>query len=146
MFILASCLIWIKDKIRTERGIKSAVIFLIISVFGIGWFYGRQLLNANKDWQKAGQISKKTLLTLSSNYKSFPSESSLIFVDLPVKNGLAWVFPVGLKEGILFIYRDTSLKIYRSATVKKAFDLKKNLSGPVYVFVYQDGQLKKAIK
>lgn len=138
---------WLKDQLKKRVRAKFALVVLLISVTSLSYFYYTEIQKANRDWQEAGEISKTTLLALSSNYKKFPAETSLIFANLPVKKGLAWVFPVGLEEGIWFIYRNEDLRIYRTATAKSALDLKENLSGQIFVFLLnEEGELKRVSK
>lgn len=141
---MASFIYWLKEKaVRLARP-QIGLSLLVLFVFGLIGFYGYELKRAHQDWAEAGRISKNTLLALSTNYAKFPPESNLVFANMPLKKGLAWVFPVGLEEAIEFIYRDESLKVYRVNTAKEAFELKKSLKGPFYPFVFEAGELKRA--
>lgn len=142
---LAFFLNWLKGWFTRRKGLKIALAILVVLVIGISSFYYAELSQANRDWQEAGQITKTVLLSLPSSFKEFPAETNLYFVNIPIKKGLAWVFPVGLEEGIWFIYRDESLKIYRSTNLEGAYHLRQKIGGPNWVFLFEDNKLRKVI-
>lgn len=136
-----------REQLQSRINRHIAASLFLITLASLSTFYYFELQRANRDWKAAGQISKNILLALSSNYQSFPPETRLIFTDLPVKNGLAWVYPVGLDEAVWFIYKDPTLKIYRADTLEAAFNLKDGFPvGNNWIFVLEDGELKKAKK
>ena len=66
------------------------------------------------DWRKAGDSANRILLTLASNYSQFPTNSTLCFVDLPLRFNRAWVYPVGLDDAIWFIYQTDDLMVKKA--------------------------------
>ena len=146
LLALASILDWLRKTVQSRFGLKSSVVVLVFIVVGLVSFYSRELNQANQDWYEAGEISRTIQLTLSSTFKEFPEETSLYFANIPIRHGLAWVFPAGLKEALVFIYRDETMKIYRYASLKEAWQAHEKTAGPTWVFVYQDGELRKATK
>ena len=42
----------------------------------------------------------------------------LHFVDIPIKSGQAWVFPVGLPDALWFAFQNGDLQVFNDATVE----------------------------
>ena len=121
-----------------KRYLGAAVVGLLICLTTA--FLLLQTSTVKKQWFQAGEISNKILLAVGTNYREFPPGSTLYFVDIPIKYGQAWVFPVGLEDGLWLIYKSDSY------TVRHSVDLNGTLavteSDPAaYVFYYQEGQL-----
>ena len=98
---------------------------------------------AKRDWSKAGQIVHETLTALSTTYKEFPEGATLYFVNLPLRVNRAWVFPVGLEDGLWFVYRDETLKTLKGENIEKAMEYKKINSNTI-VFLFQDYEIREA--
>lgn len=101
----------------------AAVGIIVGSIVFFVWTYG-VIGKAANEWNKAGLITEETLATFRYQYPGLEKSSHLYFVNVPIKYGNAWVFPVGLKDGLWFIYRDDSLKIDEVATLKQAQSFK----------------------
>lgn len=137
---LLANLFWEKIHQRNALLAFSATLVLVGTVAG---FYGRQMLEVGKNWKVAGETANKILLALPSNYATFPSGTTLYFVDLPIREKRAWIFPVGLEDGLWFIYKDENLKIAKAKNIEEALDLSEK-NKPSYVFVFENGELKEA--
>jgi len=146
LFIVVNFLVRLYALIKVRKGVWRAIVVLVLITAFLVNFYIFELKRANQDWEEAGEISRTVQLALSSSFKEFPEETSLYFANVPVRHGLAWVFPVGLKEAILFIYRDETMKIYQFATLEEAWHKHEKTAGATWVFVYQDNELRKATK
>lgn len=116
---------------------------LISGVLGILSFYYWQMGGVKSTWREAGETTNRMLRALSTTYKEFPEGSTLYFVRLPLRIERAWVFPVGIEDGLWFIYRDETLKIMKGNDLNQALDYKEKGKN-VYVFVYEEGDLKEA--
>jgi len=121
----------------------SALVLVLIMTVSISGFYYLELKRVELSWKEAGEISNEILRALSTNYKQFPKKSTLYFVNLPLKVERAWVFPVGIEDGLWFIYKNDNLNIMKGNNLSAALDYKKR-NKDVYVFVYQDGELREA--
>lgn len=141
-FFLALTFLMVKlfDRIKAKNlavGLSTLVIITLI----LSGFYLTEMEGAKKDWFQAGEIANKILLTLPSNYGEIASDTSLYFVNLPLRVNRAWVFPVGLKDGIWFIYRDDSLRIYQKNNLDDTLDLVEGRAADTHVFLYDKGEL-----
>lgn len=71
-------------------------------------------------WQKASTITYETLGYFRLEKPGLYSGSSLYMINIPIKYGNAWIFPVGLSDGLWFIYRDPSLKLFQEKSFEDA--------------------------
>lgn len=140
-FILAAVLIIDLVWKRLKNNLIIASLIMVALIGGISSFYIREFNRANQSWYRAGETTNKILLALSSNYETFPSGTTLYFIDLPLRYDRAWVFPVGLSDGLWFIYRDDTLKIKITTDQEKTLDLAKGDSN-AYVFLFENNELK----
>jgi hypothetical protein len=125
---------------REEKFLK--IIFSLILIILIVFSF-KEAKNSRENWYEAGEISNRVLLSLASNYKEFPSDASLYFVNLPLKIGRAWVFPVGLEDGIWFIYKNKDIKVSQIGD-KEAKEILRQFSGEnIYVFIYENNRLRR---
>ena len=121
---------------------KIAIVVLILIVSIISTFYWFDYRDINQQWFDAGEITNRVLLAIGSNYAEFDKGSLLYFVNLPIKNGNAWVFPVGLDDGLWLIYRNDHFTTYRINDLSQAFSVAKG-NNKAYIFNYSDGQLEE---
>ena len=138
--ILAMGLTSFFEKARKYK-LKLGMLSFVLVTSSLLVFYILGLKKAEQEWFQAGETANKILLALGSNYSRFPAGSTLYFVNLPIRQGRAWIFPVGLKDGLWFIYKNDDLEIKKISNLAKA----KMLAGHagVYVFVYKEGGLSE---
>ena len=139
--LVALLLNWVYERLKKRNYILGLGLTIII-IGGILGFYQQEMEKAKQSWRQAGEITNKTLLALGSNYAEFPLESTLYFVNLPIRQDRAWVFPVGLDDGIWFIYRDETLTINRTTDLEETLELTEG-KPKTYIFLYEDGELKE---
>ncbi len=130
---------FIPDKLGKfhPRIIKEYVFVALLVILGL--FYFKELLHSNYEWQTAGKITKRTLSYLKIYDEEMPHKSNLFFVNTPIKFQDAWVFPVGLSDGIWFIYSDDSLNIRNVPTLDEAKKLKsQDENNKSFIFLFKD--------
>ena len=59
------------------------------------------------------------------------------FVNVPIRNGEAWVFPVGLKDAVWLLFGNKKIAIYSSPSLEEAFNLVDN---PIDQKVFEFGK------
>ena len=139
-FILMALFVnWLYEKLKNKNR-TFALCFVILLVSGILGFYQSEMEKAKQDWRQAGETANKILLAIGSNYIEFPLDSTLYFVNLPIRFGQAWVFPVGLEDGLWFIYRDETLKIEITTDLEETLALTKDKPN-VHVFLFENEEL-----
>ena len=105
---------------------KKAQYLFVLLTFILGIFYYYQINLENKDWHEAGRITQRTLGFLRLYYDGKHSNSNFYFVNLPTKVGNAYVFITGIDDGVWFIYRDNSIRIYKLASINQGKEILKN--------------------
>ncbi len=117
-----------------------SVLIIIFSLFHV-----ISILQTYSDWHGAGEKSKKFFVSLDSYYTNYWSTGGVEFhfVDIPLKVGQAWVFPVGLEDAVWFAFRNDSIRIFKHADLKTAIE-EAGLSKTNYVFKFiEDGSITK---
>ncbi len=77
------------------------------------------------DWKDAGEISRRFIVSMEGSYEDYWKREPMEFhfVNLPIRTGEAWVFPVGLPDAIWFIFRSPDIRVFTRATVEAAFSV-----------------------
>lgn len=105
------------------QGKDIAISVLAISVGIFGLFHIVQLRRVQDNWNEAGNKVKQFFVSIDSVYddswNTTPME--IHFVDVPIKNGEAWVFPVGLSDAVWFAFRNTNIRIIQDLSLANAF-------------------------
>ena len=104
------------------RQITTAILVVIISVFSL--IHMIQLQKINRDWGEAGEKSKRFLISLNRVYEnSWRKEPmTFYFINVPIRSGEAWIFPVGINDAIWFVLRNERVKVYQLPSLKQALD------------------------
>ncbi len=117
------------------RLIAGAIIIITLIIFSSMHLF--QLQKINSDWKSAGKKTQSVIITLNYVYAHYPAEdiSALYFINVPTRNGDAWVFPVGLADAAWLVFRDKNVKVHQVGTVKEAFGiLGDSVAGGVFEF------------
>lgn len=104
---------WIRTPRYALYGLF-AVCLILVSIYFAGD------MQEQLQWQKSGEITKNTLLYFRRNYNAFTTKTNLYFVNTPVEQNSTWVFPVGLSDGLWFIYRDHTPQVHEVHTLQSA--------------------------
>lgn len=109
------------------------VVCSIVSVLLLVW-WGGALQKEQSDWRTAGKITYNALGYFKIEQSDIPQGSTLYIVNRPIRYGSAWVFPVGLPDGLWFIYRDDTQVVNYAPSVGEA----KALAGQhaQYIFTF----------
>lgn len=104
------------------RTVAMLCIIIISSTFVLLQLIQHQQIQ--NDWYDAGQQTRKFAVSLDGAYedywKSEPMEFH--FVNVPIRIGEAWVFPVGLPDALWLVFRNPNIRVFSWPTVKDAFD------------------------
>ncbi len=105
-------------KTGKEIALLTVTIFILIySLFQI-----IQIQQAYFDWAGAGQKVENFFISLDAQYTNFWSQDKVEFhfVNVPIKSGDAWVFPVGLEDATWFAFKNPQARIYTYPTAADA--------------------------
>lgn len=103
----------------------------IFALFILIWF-GLSIGKEQDDWKRAGDITHYTLGYFKVEQSNLPVGQTLYFINRPIKYKNAWVFPVGLVDGLWFIYRDNTLVVNDVPSVEKA----RSIAGQGYPYIF----------
>lgn len=120
------------------KEIAIAGITIIISVFSL--WHIIQVQQIYQNWHGAGEKSKNFFTSINGLYSDYWSQEpvNLHFVNVPIRTGEAWVFPVGLKDPIWFAFQNDNLRIYIHSTAREAFDSSAGGTALDPVFQFKD--------
>ena len=116
-------------------------IILIVVIFLLAMASKWQLSNELTYWSRAAETSRKIIYSIKDNFKIFPTNSELIFANLPTKIGNAGVYQTGLDDAFWFVYRDETLR-FKLVPQKEDFPPFTDGESNVYRFVFEGNQLK----
>ncbi len=128
------------------RDIAIGGIATVIAIFAL--FHIIQVQQMHADWDGAGKKSKMFLVAIDALYSDYWSKEPVEFhfVNVPIRSGDAWVFPVGLEDALWFAFENRDLKIYIHQTLREALALAGD-SPSKRVFVFQDdGSLREVTR
>ena len=74
------------------------------------------------DWQGASRKTNNFFVSFDSSYRNYWSTGSIEFhfVNVPIKYGQSWVFPVGLKDAVWFSVKNNDAKVIIDKDVETA--------------------------
>lgn len=131
-----------------DQGREIAIGVTVLSIIAFALFHVIQVQQVYRDWHGAGEKSRNFFISIDNLYSNFWSEKNveLHFVDVPLKVGEAWVFPVGLNDAVWFAFNNPDLKIFIHNDLDDALKLSgTSLSKPVLKFG-EDGGLEEVVR
>ena len=97
-----------------------------------------QLQSMQDNWHEAGDKVQQFIVSIDAAYEdewaSAPME--LHFVNTPIRNGEAWVFPVGVPDALWFIFRNPNMRVYLDSSLDQALNSVAYGSKTQKVFVF----------
>lgn len=104
-----------------DRKTFSLILILLSMIFLSFQLF--QLQKSHSDWEEAGKKTETFLVSFEAVYKDYwvGRPIHFYFVDTPIKNGQAWVFPVGLRDAIWFVLRNENIKVDNVSSLESAF-------------------------
>lgn len=131
---------------KQGKDIALLATITIISIYSL--FHLIQLQQIHSDWYEAGLKANRFFIAIDGLYADYWSKEPMQFhfVNVPIRKGEAWVFPVGLDDALWFIFRNPRARVYQWQSVDEALravDGSKNQK----VFVFEDdGRVIEKIK
>jgi len=95
------------------------------------------------NWNEAGNKVQKFFLSINELYENqwASPTAEFHFVDLPIRVGEAWVFPVGINDALWFAIQNENAKIFIHPNMEEALKASgSRLDSPVLIFS-PDGSL-----
>lgn len=125
-------------KIRYQKDKNKIIVYSLAGFLTIvmlaNYLFG--LREQNQEWQHAGEITAHTLKFFRIHYQNIAPDATLYFVNLPIKYKNAWVFPVGLSDGLWIGYQSNTLKTVIVSTTSEAVKQKSLHNSSAYIFTF----------
>ena len=126
------------------KEISALTVTLLLAVFFLWHIIAVQQIHL--DWAGAGEKSKRFFTSVDALYSDYWSKEQveLHFVNIPIRYGEAWVFPVGLSDAIWFAFENKNIKVFTHGSLEEAFrQAEDSYLRPVFIFK-DDGSLEEA--
>ena len=101
----------------------SAIMVSILIAFVFITLQLVQLQKLHNDWAAAGQETTNFLIYFEGAYKDYWKDGHInfYFTNVLIKNGEAWVFPVGIDDAIKLAFPDLNMSVYKFNSLQEAF-------------------------
>ncbi len=132
--------------ISSGRDVVISVMTVLLGIFFLLNIIQVQQLHG--DWKGAGDKVNKLFISIEGLYSNEWSTGpiDLYFVNVPIRNGDAWVFPVGLEDALWFTFENPKIHVHQMQSVESALSLVTDpMSQKVFVFD-DDGQVTERKK
>lgn len=128
-------------------GKEIAVMSMVVAISVFSLFHIIQVQQIHGDWRTAGIKAKTFFISIDSLYADhWSKEAELHFVDVPIRQGEAWVFPVGLEDAVWLSFRNDKLRVYKHKTLREAISAA-GFSSSNQVFKFRDdGGVEEVIR
>lgn len=143
VFIIKKLYIYLENN-----GKKIALASIAVVLLAFYLLHIIQIQQAHGDWNEAGKIVNRFFISIDGLYADYWSKENMEFhfVNVPIKTGEAWVFPVGLPDTLWFVFRNPNIKVYQDKSVEEALNqIEGNLNEKVFVFD-AEGKVSEVIK
>lgn len=123
------------------KQIALATMFLVISIYSM--FHIIQLKQTSADFLGAGEKTKQFFVSLDSLYLNNWKDSKVKFnfIDVPIKYGDAWVFPVGLEDAVYLSFRNENAIINKYQSLEEALSVSTPALNNKILIFNEDGSL-----
>ncbi len=102
------------------KNVAMISVFVILITYSL--FQIIQLQQTSFDWKGAGEKTKKFFVSIDAIYNNSWAKDpvQLNFVNVPIKYGDAWVFPVGIEDAVWFSFKNENIKINKYLDLETA--------------------------
>lgn len=98
---------------------------LIVIIIGSSWGLLQliQYQQIQNDWRDAGEVSRKFVVEMDSAYEDYwrTEPMEFHFVNVPIRLGDAWIFPVGLPDALWLVFRNPDMRVFMWSTLEEAY-------------------------
>ncbi|MBI3576852.1 hypothetical protein HY086_02300 [Candidatus Gottesmanbacteria bacterium] len=92
--------------------IAKAGVALVVSTYCL--YQIVQIQKIQSDWFEAGEKSRRFIVAMQSAYEDYWASEpiELHLINVPIRNGEAWVFPVGISDAMWMLFRNPHMSVY----------------------------------
>jgi hypothetical protein len=130
----------------SDKYIGTISIGIITIVFFMVQLFALQKIHS--DWTAAGNKVQNFLISVEEHAGNtwINEKLKFYFVGMPIKNGEAWVWPVGLKDALWFAFKNQNLEVSASPDLNSAFNSSAgSLASHVFIFD-QNGNVTEVVR
>ena len=104
----------------SDRQIACACVLIVAIIFVM--FQSFELQKLQTDWKTAGEKSQKFLVSIEEHSQDswIKQKTQFYFVDIPIRTGEAWIWPVGLKDALWFTFKNPNITVNMAPSVDSA--------------------------
>lgn len=108
--------------LTSGRAVATGALIVVMSVFFLFQIIEQQQLHS--DWYESGEKVRRFFIAMDSKYDGYWATDPMefYFVNVPIRSGEAWIFPVGIKDALWLTTRNSQTKVYIKPTLSSALD------------------------
>lgn len=140
-FGLTLVLVFLLKKIylfllSSGKPIAFASITTIVSIFCL--IHIIQVQQIHSDWYEAGEKARRFFISIDAQYQDYWSKKDMQFylINIPVRVGQAWVFPVGIPDALWFVFQNPRIQVSGFESRKAAIETAGPLTKTKKVFEF----------
>jgi len=120
------------------KQVSRAIVVLGLGIFSL--FQVIQIMSLHDNWHEAGEKVQKFIVSIDGAFEDTWRERPMEFhfVNVPIRAGEAWIFPVGLNDALWFVTQNPNLRIFQDATVEEALAVLEYESPTQKVFLFDE--------
>lgn len=113
-------LLWSGKEVAISGLVFILTLFSLLHIMQIQQIHG--------DWYEAGLQVRKFFVAIDAAYTEPWSKTptDLYFVNVPIRTGEAWIFPVGLSDAVWFAFESKQIRTNTPSSLESALDYKAN--------------------
>jgi 4-amino-4-deoxy-L-arabinose transferase-like glycosyltransferase len=132
---------------KSNKIVGIVMVSVVIGFFC--WYQYSQLQKLNTDWHNAGEVTSQVMKNFNDVFqvaKITPQNPVFYFVNVPIRKGEAWIFPVGLPDALWFTFQNENLTVKTTSTLNMALDASEgSTSARVFEFK-KNGDIEEVVR
>lgn len=105
-------------------GRETAMMLTAVAVAVFTLWHVVVLQGIHLDWYHAGEKTRQFIISIDNAYENYwaTEPMRLHFVNVPIRHGEAWVFPVGIEDALWFVCKNPDIQVYSWDSRERALD------------------------
>lgn len=131
--------------LNNGKDIALSSMAVLIACFML--FQIMQIQQIHGDWEEAGKRTNRFLVSIEALYNDEWSRQpvTFYFVNVPIRRGDAWIFPVGLKDALWFTFKNEKLTVNSTSSLDDALAAAgESVNTKIFEFL-DDGSVQQVI-
>lgn len=134
-YSMALSYILVRISDRPNFWLRGSVVLLTVIIL-TGYISGMR--SAMVTWKKSGDTAETILRAVTVSHRSLVPGATIYYLNVPIRIGRAWVYPVGLRDALWVHYRDDSMRVITDMPQEYARE-QQNTENNVLIFLYDRG-------